>query len=252
MDKATKSLAQRVAALEKFVHTLRDAPRKQDPETVTNAYDPNQEHGGVPGAASGLGDSKPAPTHEPSPKKKWYGSFKRWKSAIQVSGIIAGIAYAVVTWLQWRDLRDNFRLDQQAWIAIKTVTLKRNPTHVEIVIQNVGKTPAAHAKMRISALVTHSTVSSRSDSDSGFDLTLAPQQGHVGDIYLWIPEYSGPGSKEEAAYVVIASGMDTLKVTAAITYFDLFGSPHSTGYCGQYNMVMSAFSDCPEGGRFMK
>jgi hypothetical protein len=45
------------------------------------------------------------------PKKKWYRKSKWWKDSLKVAGILSAIAYAIVTYLQWKDLQHNFFIE---------------------------------------------------------------------------------------------------------------------------------------------
>ena len=63
-------------------------------------------------------------------------------------GIAAGIIYAAVTVLQWRDLRRNFRVDERAWVGPLSTAIASEDTPdgsgviFEIPYTNTGKTPA--------------------------------------------------------------------------------------------------------------
>jgi len=59
------------------------------------------------------------PKHGQETAAPWWRTWFVWKRIIQTGGILSGIAYALVTYLQWRDLGNNFRIDQRALIKIE-------------------------------------------------------------------------------------------------------------------------------------
>lgn len=69
------------------------------------------------------------------------------KDRLERAAFLAGIVYAVVTVVEWRDLRHNFEIDQRAWIQIAqglpaTVTEDIVVDRMPITLKNVGKNPA--------------------------------------------------------------------------------------------------------------
>jgi hypothetical protein len=124
-SKRFTKLERDVASLIKTVRSLTDAPRKQDVAPIrkkdhasnegeatavyrfvegTPPYSQNTDHG------TSQGESR---------WKRCWNLVRRlkWKSALEVIGIIAGIGYAIITFLQWRDLGRNFKDSQRAWVG---------------------------------------------------------------------------------------------------------------------------------------
>jgi len=54
------------------------------------------------------------------------------------------IGYAIVTGLQWQDLRHNFKVEQRAWIGYNTMAITNlkagEPLRCDIKLLNSGKT----------------------------------------------------------------------------------------------------------------
>jgi hypothetical protein len=153
MDKATKALAQKVAALEKHLHALRDAPRKQHEKTVGDSADSHQEQDEIRQNSPILLHGNPTDKHTgDDSNQKFYNSRKWWKSKsfqwykdrFEIIALVAGVGYAVVTYLQWRDLRGNFASAQRSWIRVDLgIPAKLDPSaSIAILLRNIGKSPA--------------------------------------------------------------------------------------------------------------
>jgi alkyl hydroperoxide reductase subunit AhpC len=65
----------------------------------------------------------PAASDSKQSHKPWYKTGQGWKAAIEIIGIAFAVGYAIVTYLQWQDLRHNFIVDERAWLGIKDITL---------------------------------------------------------------------------------------------------------------------------------
>jgi hypothetical protein len=94
-----------------------------------------------------------APKVEPpsrDPRKPWYKTLQGWKVRLEVIAIPFAIVYAVVTCLQWRDLRQNFEAEQRAWVGavfpwpdlVGDKALEMRPRFT-----NVGKSVISHLEV---------------------------------------------------------------------------------------------------------
>jgi hypothetical protein len=147
------------------------------------------------------------------------------------------------------------RLDQRAWLTVKTATLEKPPAmneklRVSIEVTNSGKTPAIDA-------ITASTVITRqslSKDDFGPTTGSPPSRGVVGpNVPLLLPaESSDPFS--------IQGQIDALKTTHAIYvigrvfYKDVFQGCHETDFCfrlppEQFSKGVMVFASCETGNR---
>ena len=117
MDKATKALAQRIASLEKIVHKLANAPPEQHEETRDDQGNTGQENlGAEPASGVVAPHIHPTPNKSKAAKEKWYRSAPRRilgfiksntaRRILEAVGIIFAMGYAVVTYLQWRSIRE--------------------------------------------------------------------------------------------------------------------------------------------------
>ena len=68
-----------------------------------------------------------------------------WKW-VKRAGLVAGILYAVVTFLEWKDLRRNFALDQRPWVGVLDTRIIQFGSEQDYILQiqlnNSGKNPA--------------------------------------------------------------------------------------------------------------
>jgi hypothetical protein len=68
-----------------------------------------------------------------------------WKTVERLA-LLSGIAYAVVTYVQWKDIGNNFKMDERAWIGPAKISLTHlqapDPISTSVGLTNFGKTPA--------------------------------------------------------------------------------------------------------------
>ncbi|MGA8150095.1 MAG: hypothetical protein WB952_04040 [Terriglobales bacterium] len=96
----------------------------------------------------------PTPNDPQKPNKHWHHIIKtiQWLRSLpgwrilQGIGIIAGVVYAAVTYLQWKDLRNNFTNDERGYVQSVFPTFASNlaenvPIHVNMIFLSGGKTP---------------------------------------------------------------------------------------------------------------
>jgi hypothetical protein len=175
-------------------------------------------------------------TPEDSPKTKdpWYKTLQGWVSVVQLIGIPFAIGYAVVTYLQWQDIRHNFLIDQRAWLSIDGFQLSHeidetHPFEVLFHITNTGRTPALNASVQTSTtLSAHDPVRETfMPVETLSRMNISPGTSHVhsyADSRLFRSEELGYfRSKQLRAYFRIR-----------LFYEDIFGRTHRTDYCGFY------------------
>lgn len=144
MDKATKAIAQRVTQLEKSLHRLiDDAPWKQHKQPTDDQTTPSQEDDGANRYVSSISEVNPPPLKAAKAKYVLQHAIPWWR-IFEGIGIFAGIGYALITYLQWRDLRHNFEVDQRCWIKTGFVRpeLSRSIFQAATTTTNFGKSTA--------------------------------------------------------------------------------------------------------------
>src|ERR1039458_5007183 len=107
-----KGLAQRVTALENIVHQLRDTPREQYKQADIQQNDANPEYHPTKIHPVVASETTPAAQHAQEPKRRWYRSFPWW-NLLEGLGVVAVIAYAWITYLQWQDRSEERRVEKE-------------------------------------------------------------------------------------------------------------------------------------------
>jgi hypothetical protein len=243
------NLNNRVANLEKEVHKLKSihAPRKHDEESVRQDNNASQESKNAPRSVPII---PPAPKNTKQSKdsgdatSRWWNRLAskigawQWIKILEITGIIAGIVYAVVTTLQWHDLRHNFEMDQRAWIAVRT----NFPTEINdnmaidrtgVIADNIGKSAA----LKSYAQSIFTIVDSKSEpplhnppAHTGTDISLLfPTDSYVFDTFI----YRADGTRRSFSKSEIDSllaGTSYLVIFVEVTYSDQFGK-HWTHRC---------------------
>jgi hypothetical protein len=204
----------------------------------------------------------PAPANTNQPKQPWYKSLERWKIIAELVAIPFAIAYAIVTYFQWGDLRHNFAVDQRAWLKcelieqrmdLRTAKIARAP----VVVTNIGKSPAMHATVQGAVEIVDK------DKAPAFDYAGPPAPTYFPIFYQTDRQESliyaleGEGSPKLGHAVtdternLLIEGSACVAIYGTVTYNDQFGmhwvqfcrwQPYAAstcrmGSCTRYNMV---------------
>jgi hypothetical protein len=112
----------RLAAIEKHLPLLTDAPGKDNTETVCPHCTPEQNRPATLGKPlltdSGTNNSTDSTKGRRDNSLPWW-AWKTWKRVLTVFVGLAAIGYAVVTYWLWYDANSNFKIEQRPWIKIK-------------------------------------------------------------------------------------------------------------------------------------
>jgi hypothetical protein len=166
-DNSPKGLRRSITALEGELHKLlRDAPWKNDKPSIGPQnypkYDSHTAPGNPPLANDGADNAEQKPTRQTEKRRPWWirrWAWKPWKRGIFAGAGMAGIFYAIITYGQWSDANNNFRVDQRAWLRIQPETehlpgrdpaieenfftpLVGRPLTIPLRVANIGKTSA--------------------------------------------------------------------------------------------------------------
>src|ERR1035437_4673899 len=161
------------------------------------------------------------------------------KGALEILGLFAGIGYAIVTYCQWQDLRNNFRADQRAWIKVDYPSFETPPPSVPITVKftNVGKSPA----LRIGANTVIEIVKSQNEPaflavpkrHSGMFTGLIFPTEHTeypAELFNGNTEQSVPRSLNATELDSLRAGESYIAVYGTVMYSDQFGV-HWTRFC---------------------
>jgi hypothetical protein len=254
MDNTAQEFARKIIAILEHIRDLltTHTPRKQDEEAISNKDEAHKEQVEVKPCSPVLPQRNPSKIQTENPKSKWRRPFEWWKTRIEIVALIAGVGYAIITYLQWQDLRHNFAVDQRAWLTFKlhrsadtpeieSVTFTSNqPVTYPFRLVNVGKTPA----INIEAHVFVDIVDAQHEPALG-DVDIRPSHHPHGRITSGIvfpnddlahqitrpAKDSSPMLATPEEVSSIASGNAYLAVYGIATYDDILGAHHWTRFC---------------------
>lgn len=185
----------------------------------------------------------PSQLKQPQPEYCQYSPTPRWKTILEGFALVCGIGYAIVTGMQWWDLRRNFQLDERPWVAIsdQAIIVTQDRMDAEVAFTNSGKTPARNVQKSVQMKIAHSPlVDKPSDADekslvfSGHSV-LGPQAktreraGTTSEVDPKVALALKDALKQSFSY--IESGEDILYLFGEIKYEDTSGGAHITRYC---------------------
>jgi hypothetical protein len=211
-------------------------PRKDNEASVSKNNESQKEGDPTEKQMFLAPEFKPIPLGGQESKKKWYKSIPWWKFW-EGAGILAVIVYAVLTYLQWSDLRHNFFVDQRGWVKIESgfpesVAVGSSVSELPVFVRNIGKSPTTRTVVDVVVEVVQSTVRPTFDfnqAHNAIDISLMfpsdVQQiaGHffVGQQRTSLSAADLQNLREGRAYLVIFG---------QAAYADQFGK-HWTRFC---------------------
>ncbi len=166
-------------------------------------------------------------------------------------GFLAAAIYAGISYKQWYDFRNNFRVDERAWVSPYKVCAespdadsgpnecgafkKGGPMILKVLLRNTGKTFATHvtACIKASDIPEDATTFSCEPPINGLMPPNAPFNASTASV--------GPERAE-----LVRSGTQGVVVTGIIRYDDIFRSHHWTSFCYGVRGQNFAFSPCPK------
>ena len=120
----------------------RHKPRKKPVQSQTPQDAASEKDNAADREVSLVPQVPPTPDNAEKSHNRWYQTLAGWKVMLEIVGIPFAIAYAVVTFFQWRDLRHNFEVDQRAWLKIVLSwpdPITTVPATAKLIFQNTGK-----------------------------------------------------------------------------------------------------------------
>jgi hypothetical protein len=216
----------RISNLERAVRRLElsvHSPREHDHESIGQHDDGPQESENTPRATAVISE---APKNADNAKtrsdaavpwrKRRPPRFKRlrWRNMLTNIGIVAGVGYAVVTCLQWGDLRHNFYVDQRAWLRPTYLIPEQPSAAIKVQIDNIGKSPAFNAKATVVYEVVNWQV------QPSFDLS-SPGTVETIPAVLFPTEFDSFQALLSPNGILTAE--DTKRVNSGDSYVALFG-----------------------------
>jgi len=124
-----------------------DGPRQEDEEAIGPRDAANEGKAGILDATI-VPETELSPADPDQPHPSRYKTLKWWKDRLEVVAIVAAVFYAIVTYLQWHDLRRNFVVNERPYMVVDgipqflTPLTANTPIHANITFKNIGKTPS--------------------------------------------------------------------------------------------------------------
>jgi hypothetical protein len=157
---------------------------------------------------------------------------------LELIGILFAIGYAVVTFFQWRDLRDNFMVQQRAWMkaGVDWSEFMTNSS-LKVQISNTGKSPAFNIhEIALIEIVPKKNepsftwkVEGKSHLDDQFGFTF-PGDSEPPSPLMFFVGVNIPRRLTPAESKTLSDGDSYAVAWGFITYRDSFG-PHWTRFC---------------------
>ena len=229
MDNTSLDFARKIlATLEHIRDFLKNAPGQNHQQSVHKQHDPETEPASAEVYPPLVPQVEPTLLHPPKTQQDGRATVSWWKSALETFALIAGIVYAIVTYLQWRDLRHNFEIDQRAWLKIEYGSPSTSAgVSAAAKIINVGKSPALHAKVGavLEVVERHHTLSfSPRHGFTGIDFPLLfPNDINPFMVVRFSKLTPPPKSLSESELESLKRGDSYIAVFGQATYADQFG-----------------------------
>jgi hypothetical protein len=246
MANPLNALTKRVVSLERIVQELSNAPRKQDEAPPHYEHDATKEDHRAKRKAPFSANVTPGPEQANGAKNKWYKTAFWWIVRViwnfkflEGVGILAVIVYAVLTYLQWKDLSHNFRIDERAWLEVRrkgdtggmfalgTLTPGDTIQPQKLVLTNIGKSPAMNIEIRSSSEIAYNEVG----PTFGYEVTAFSAAGMSFPNRPW--EFPGGAylNLDESLQRKFFGGRAFLATYGTVTFNDIFGITHWAKFC---------------------
>ena len=170
-----------------------------------------------------------------------------WK-ILQTLALVSGIAYAIVTYLQWRDINENFKIDERAWIALTKIMLTHmqapDPINVSISIVNSGRTPALGISEKCILHAAEGLISIDRYAENPVEKAGGPVSSFTlfPSVRMELPVATG--YTDALGIESVNNGKTVLYAFCTIEYSDIFKAIHHTRFCGRYLPDAKAFGAC--------
>jgi len=216
-------------------------PRKKIKKRDRPTRDPEQQGDGAPGQPPLAGAIEPAPDNPTQPEtgedasmpwwKRWNGG---WKGILESIGLLAAIAYAIVNYFQWSDLRHNFQSTERAWVKIDVAWPPAPDGSFGIQTANFGKNAALAVRVHTWVEVLNKQSAPVLDESGNHFVQayglLFPGDTDTSSVGGRAALAGGPAPFTEREKEDITTGEAYVVAYGVVTYHDQFGY-HWTRLC---------------------
>lgn len=142
--------------------------------------------------------------------------------------------------------QQQMRLDERAWVVFRYAGPKpelNKPWELMVHFTNTGKTPAKHVRLRCTAEWSKDETSLKwYRQDFGEPFLLSPNDDQLCQLHPF-----NPPEAIQADLDAIRDARMTLFVHGAVTYRDVFGSPHWLTFCRRMSTDAELWVNCKSG-----
>jgi hypothetical protein len=112
-----------------------------------------------------VAQSEPQPVIEKTSQHHFKAPHWGWR-VLEVSAVVAGVAYAIITYFMWRESHDNFVLEERAWLDASKVEIigekvgnfhAGSPITAKVTLVNTGKTAAREVQAEYHIILLRNT-----------------------------------------------------------------------------------------------
>jgi hypothetical protein len=239
-----------VARLRRELDSLQiSQPRQQENASIGPRETSGQKQDATEGKISLSSHIDPPPRHKTQTNKPWYKTTSGWKTLLELVALPFAIGYAVVTFLSWRDVRDQFTLDQRPYVWL-TPTGQAEIKYLPdgriawtYHYTNYGKTPANNVRVWPYMKIGNRDFE-KLDSEAWpiFGGVIPPNKVDFGTAFS-----KTRVTPEEAK--VLASTDGAMQIRVVITYTNMMGDkPGESSFCnmtvGVENFASGAAAYC--------
>jgi hypothetical protein len=220
--------------------------RKQNnAKSLSGTNDGDRKSDGANVDAAIVPQIPPPPRNCQNDQQSSGNSLAGWKRVLEYAALIAGIAYAIVTYFMWRDSRHNFATDQRAWVMLESLSGDMEVGKQYIVwvsFKNFGKTPAIHASLtaRMQMLAPNQSPDFKELRYVNAIANVAPNQPFRAPIK---PDSGGPVESGNISILDSVQAIET--IFGRVDYSDIFGTHHWSEFCYYLERDGHTYSLCP-------
>ncbi|MEP7353589.1 MAG: hypothetical protein ABI824_10200 [Acidobacteriota bacterium] len=233
------SLSDRVFKLEQVIHDIKrqlvHTPGKQNEAGIGPQGASNQERDPATRQLPSTLHVTATPKNSQQADDPWYKSIKGWSGIFQIVAVPFAIAYAVVTYAMWSDLRKNFKIDERAWIEARDsdpnfMLSNLKTAGVDMFVTNIGKTPALHVALSTASEILPKAVAPSlsfraNGATTEMGMLFQGEKSRVVVAGSLAPDIS------EKERLQLTSGEAYLAVWGTATWDDIFGGSHWSRFC---------------------
>lgn len=222
---------------------LLNGPGKHDQKAVSSEDDAQGKDKPsialLPSGVSRPSNRNVAQSQGNKPLPRWKRAFLGFRRFFTLRNIalVAGIAYAVVTCMEWRDLQHNFVTDERAWLN-EGVSFPKpdditqgNEIKADIILENAGKTPSKIVRYEFGLDIPKSAQGAAFDYSSPHTAGFIALFNPAHPVVITVTKSDPPQRYEQSEADDLIAGKRYMALYGRGQYNDMFGNTHWFKYC---------------------